>query len=261
MRVLVQVWCEIDPTLNVRIDRQTSLPIAERGDQLYRVSPLGRSGVAAGARLGEVTAFALGAGHEAALRYALAGGAIRAVELGDVNSRDLASWVQSQAVDLVIADRLAGAVAARLSWSHLAGLADLRIAGGELNAVRWLERGDRELVTARLPAAIRLQAEDVRPPYVARARLQAAAGREIERVDFAKAAEAAPPPIALQLTRPRTKQGTLPAASTSASERLQALMSGAVPTPSAKKADTEPRTVEEMAEEFVRYLLHNRLLS
>ncbi|MBM4071961.1 MAG: hypothetical protein FJ271_24000 [Planctomycetes bacterium] len=259
MRILVQVWCEIDPTLNVRIDRQTTLPAVDAWDQLLRVSPLGRAGVAAGKRLGEVTAFALGAGHDAALRHALAGGATRAVELDRGDARALAGWVQAQAADLVIADRLAGNVAAQLGWSHLAGLDDLHMVGGVLKAVRCLERGDREIVSARLPAAIRLQADDVRPPYVARARLQAVAGCDIEQVSISGAVESTTP-APLQLLRPRTKQGAQPRAATSAHSRLQALMSGAASVPSARTADEPSRTVEEMAEEFVRYLLHHDLL-
>ncbi len=259
MRVLVQAWTEIDPALNVRIDRQTALPIAEAGDRLHRVSLLGRSGVAVGMRLGGVTAFALGAGHEAALRHALASGASRAVEVCGVDVKALADWILSQGVDLVIADRRAGAVAARLGWSHLAGLVDLRIVDGDLIAMRCLERGDRERVRARLPAAIRLHADEARPPYLAHARLQAVSGHVIERVGMMGAAETATTGQ-LQLARPRTKQGGAPTAVATASERLQALMSGAVPTPSARKADESPRTVEEMAEEFVRYLSHNRLL-
>ena len=64
MQVFVQVWCEIDPSLNVRIDRQTGLAVADPGDNLQRVSPLGRAGVdaALSLRAGAVTVFALGAG-------------------------------------------------------------------------------------------------------------------------------------------------------------------------------------------------------
>src|SRR5439155_23139279 len=83
LRVLVQVWCEIDPTLNVRIDRQSGQPLTDPGDRLWRVSPLGRAGVAAAMQLGgaAVSAFALGSGHTEALRHALAAGAADAVEL------------------------------------------------------------------------------------------------------------------------------------------------------------------------------------
>src|ERR1051325_11071257 len=82
-RIYVQVWCELDPTLNVRVDRQNGSPLAESGDVLMRISPLGRSGVTAALSIAEaeVGAFALGDQHGGALRHALAAGASRAVQL------------------------------------------------------------------------------------------------------------------------------------------------------------------------------------
>src|SRR5262245_59865164 len=83
LHVFAQVWCEIDPTLPVHLDRQTGRPAADPGDRLWRISPLGKAAVAAALGLGGgVTAFALGDGHEDALRCALAAGASRAVALG-----------------------------------------------------------------------------------------------------------------------------------------------------------------------------------
>src|SRR5262245_40932307 len=116
LRVFAQVWCEIDPTLNVRVDRQTAQPIAEPGDQLERISPLGRAGVAAALRTNAatVTVVDLGDGHRGALEHGLASGASRAVELrtdGDhpeaVSMTALSDWLRDQHADLVIADRLA----------------------------------------------------------------------------------------------------------------------------------------------------------
>jgi electron transfer flavoprotein alpha/beta subunit len=266
--VFVQVWCEVDPTLNVRVDRQTGLPAPEEGDQLRRVSPLGRAGVASALALGDaaVTAFALGGGHVEALHHALAAGAGRAVELlspagGPVSAAALARWLLPQGPDLVIADRLAGLVAARLGWAHLAGLDNLRIVGDVLRAVRLLDRGDREVVTARLPAAVRLQTESVRAPYVAWSRLQSATGRPLERQTLPEGApddQAAP----LQVARARTRLGQTPAPSAApASARLQALLGGGRQTPApARPAQDTAATPEQMAEEFVRYLLHHHLL-
>src|SRR5438105_1271047 len=126
IRVFVQVWCEIDPTLNVRLDRQTGRPMPDEGDDLLRVCPLGRAGVAAALQLGPapMTAFALGPGHTVALRHALAEGADRAVQLtaagddpGTVSVAALAQWLRGQQADLVVADRLSGLVAARLGWA------------------------------------------------------------------------------------------------------------------------------------------------
>lgn len=270
MNVFVQVWCEIDPTLNVRIDRQTNQPITEPGDQLQRVSPLARAGIAAalGLRPASITAFALGGGHAEALRHALAAGAARALELAAdgtdaaaISPRAIADWLAGQGGTVLIADRVAGSVAAILGWAHLAGLEDLRIEGGRLRALRVLGRGDRERVSARLPAAVRLQADSPQPPYINRARLQAAADQPIERIVLpavSGAAESGP----LQISRPRTRTGQTPApASGSASDRLQALMGGGKPGAStaARPAKTAG-TPEELAEEFVRYLLHHGLL-
>src|SRR5215468_11070800 len=111
-RVFAQVWCEIDPTLPVHIDRQTGRPAADPGDRLWRVSPLGKVAVAAARGLGGmVTAFALGNTHEDALRCALAAGAGSAVALDSpeedaaISAAGLADWLRGQQPDLVIADR------------------------------------------------------------------------------------------------------------------------------------------------------------
>src|SRR5262245_54131557 len=132
MRIWAQVWCEVDPTLNVRIDRSTGQPMPDPGDRLWRVSRLGRSGVAAALALGpaEVTAFALGPGHTDALRHALAAGASRSLEVladgGDTMSPVVvAEWLRQERPALVIADRWVGWVAGRLGWAHLAGLEEL----------------------------------------------------------------------------------------------------------------------------------------
>lgn len=267
--VLVQVWCEIDPTLNVRVDRHTGEAMADPPDRLRRVTPLGRVGVHAGLRLGgTVTAFALGGGHRDALHHALAAGADRAIELlaaGDdpeaLALAPLADWIQRQQPDLVIADRLAGFLAGQLGWAHLAGLDDLQISGGLLRAVRFLERGDREWVTAKLPAAVRLQSESVRPPYVSRARFQAVGDERIERESLPATEAAATEVGSLQQTRPRTRLGKVPAApAASASDRLQALLGLGKPASLATQVNEKTvATPEQMAEEFVRYLAHHQL--
>ncbi|HEY7426353.1 MAG TPA: hypothetical protein VH682_19125 [Gemmataceae bacterium] len=269
LHVLVQVWCEIDPTLNVRVDRQSAQPLVDSGDRLWRVSPLGRSAVAAALNFDDavVTAFALGRGHTEALRHALAAGAGRAVELlaagADANTipvAALAEWLRQQAADVVIADRLAGRLAGRLGWSHLVGLDELRISAGKLWAVRLLGRGDREEVTARLPAVVRLQSESPRAPYVAQARIQAAAGSPIAQQILSGPDSPRIEPGPLQAARARTRLGKATPASGSASDRLQALMGGCnksrTPVPRAEK-NTEP---DQLAEEFIRYLLHHDLL-
>jgi electron transfer flavoprotein alpha/beta subunit len=270
-RILVQVWCEIDPTLNVRLDRQTGQPLVDPGDRLWRVSPLGRAAVAAAVPLGAatVTAFALGSGHTEALRHALVAGATDAVELSAEGADDaalsvavLAEWLRQQHADLVIADRLAGLVAARLSWAHLAGLAELRVHEGVLRAVRFLGRGDREVVTARLPAAVRLRGESLRVPYVSQSRLRAAAERRIQQQRLPGPELSSSPPGPLQMARARTRLGQASvAAPTSASGRLQALMGGGkVPPVAAPRADRSSATPDQLAEEFIRYLLHHDLL-
>lgn len=262
MKVLVQVWCENDPTLNVRIDRHTGQPQAEPGDRLQRVSPLGRAGIHAAMRLSPrtITAFAIGPGHTDALRHALAAGAADAVELAPANLSvaTLADWVSRQQADLVIADRIAGLIAARLGWSHVAGLDELHVESGRLHAVRFLPRGDREKVNARLPAAVRLQTESVRVPYVSRARLQAADTHPIVRTELPGATQVADPGP-LQPARARVRLGKAPQpTATSGSSRLQALLGG--PAANVKKTDLAIRTCEDLAEEFVRYLLQHELL-
>jgi electron transfer flavoprotein alpha/beta subunit len=263
--ILVQTWCEIDPTLNVRIDRETGQAVANGGDVLIRVSPLGRFGVEAALGLAgfEVVAFAVGGDHEAALRHALGAGASRAVQLA--TERDgiggLAGWLGDQAPALVIADRTAGLLAGRLGWAHLAGLDELRVSEGRLHAIRHLGRGDRERVSAALPAVVRLSGESLRTRYVSRDRLRLAAGREIERAtlpsDGAPFQDAAPGP--LQLARPRTRLGkAAPQAAESGLDRLKALMGmGQGP---ARPSEPASETPGEMAEAFVRYLIHHDLI-
>jgi electron transfer flavoprotein alpha/beta subunit len=268
MNIFVQVWCEIDPSLNVRIDRLTGHPIVDAGDRLWRVSPLGRAGVATASNLGtgNVTAFVLGSDHREALCHALAAGAQRAVQLGfegdELPVAALADWLKQEKADLVIADRLAGMIAGRLNWAHLAGLEELQLEQGILRAVRFLGRGDREEVTARLPAAVRLNYESPRVPYVSRSRLQAVSKLRIEQLALPGEEHSSLQTGPLQTTRPRTRLGTTPApTATSASDRLLALMGGGSTSPVIKKpAEKSAATPEEMAEEFVRYLVHHELL-
>ncbi len=275
LRIFVQVWCEVDPTLNVRVDRQSGAPIVEVGDVLTRVSPLGRLGVATGLAIdgAEVVAFCLGDGHEPALRHALAAGASRVVQVnlppGDLNTESIAplsEWLSGEKTDLVIADRMAGRLAARLGWAHLAGLDQLQISGGQLRAIRHLGRGDCESVTAKLPAAIRLQTESPRSRYIAQSRLTHAVSRTIEQVSLNVSAtsrkDAALGP--LQLSRPRTKLGAAPvAAPASGLDRLSALMGvGRVATaPAPVAAEPASKTPDQLADEFVRYLAHHNLLN
>jgi electron transfer flavoprotein alpha/beta subunit len=264
-RIFVQVWCEVDPTLNLRVDRQTGLPIADNGDQLIRVSPLGRSGITAALEIpgAELVAFALGDGHDAALRHALAAGASQAVQLDAAGS--VSEWLRVQKPDLVIADRIAGGIAAQLRWSHLAGLDQLRVENGQLHAIRQLGRGDCEVVTARLPAIVRLQTETPRLRYVSAARIALAASKPIERLEpFASTATDAQPELGpLQLARPRTKLGMTPtAAPASGMDRISALMGigrGAT-TSSVKTPEPTQKNPEQLADEFVRYLAHHHLL-
>ncbi len=267
LRVWVQVWCEVDPTLNVRIDRATGRPAVEAGDQLLRVSPLGRAGVAAALALdgAEVTAFALGTDQEDALRHAIAAGAgrgatIRCERSEDVPLEALAEWLKRERPDLIIADRWAGLVAGRLGWAHLAGLADLRIEAGILSAVRFLERGHREEVSAQLPALVRLQDGASQAPYVARARVAAAQSipivEEVLPSSIARSSDAEP----VQLARPRVRGGALlRPATTSGSSRLQALLGSAAPA-TVRTKETDTAGPEQQAEEFVRYLMHHQLL-
>jgi electron transfer flavoprotein alpha/beta subunit len=267
LRVLVQVWSEFDPTLNLRVDRQSGTPVAEGGDVLRRVAPLGRAGIAAALRLGDVsvTVVAIGAGHEEALRHALAAGARRAVTLTgpgeqEIGVASLAAWLEAIHADLVIADRLAGRIAGKLGWSHLAGIDQLEVVDRTLRAIRFLERGDREVVVAKLPAAVRLQTESFAVPYIARARIAAIPVARLEREVLAETTDVKRLELGpLQVPRPRVSGGSAPAAAGSANDRLQALMGGSKKPVAAAK--DRAQTPDEMAAEFVRYLAHHNLLA
>ncbi len=270
-RVFVQVWCEMDPSLNLRVDRQTGVPLVEGGDVLMRVSPSGRHAVDAALKIAnaEVIAFAVGDGHEEALRHALAAGAPRAVQISgsDENIAALTAWLAGQKPDLVIADRMAGRIAASLGWAHLAGVDQLQTMDGRLRAIRHLGRGDSESVTAALPAAVCMQTESGRARYISQIRIAGVQELPIERVTLdvsasaRKNAEVGP----LQQARPRTRLGSASpaAAPAKAVDRLNALLGvGTAPAaPASKAAATTAKTSGQMAEEFVRYLRHNNLFN
>ena len=76
--ILVQVWTEWDPTLNLSVDRKSGLPESIGGDQLRRVSRLSRYGLDCALRLrgAQVKVFAIGEIHHPALQYSLAAGAL-----------------------------------------------------------------------------------------------------------------------------------------------------------------------------------------
>ena len=273
LKVLVQVWTEIDPTLNVRFDRATSEACAEPGDVLRRISPLGRQGVAVSSDLptSEVTAFAIGDQHTAALRHALAAGAVRAAELLVADGLDqpalvtaLAEWLACQQPDLVVGDRLTGLIAGRLGWSHLAGIDGLHVADSHLLAIRHLGRGERETVMARLPAAVRLWPAAAGPPYISRARLQAVADGRIERNSLVATDNQPTVEVSgLQVARTRTrKSATAQPQSVRGMDRLQALIGSPVNRAEANSGATPARDAspDELADEFVRYLAHQELL-
>ena len=270
LRVFVEVWCEVDPTLSVRVDRRTGSIVVDEGDILMRVAPLGRYGVteALSLRDTEVTAFAVGENNENALVHALAAGASRAVSLrhegpaDDANAGALmAKWFENERPDLVIADRRCGEAAGGLGWAHLAGLSDLDHDGKVLSARRQLGRGAYEEVTAVLPAIVRLQAENVRTSYVAQARIARARALSIESCNLPVLSQ---PPSALeagmpQLARPRTRVGRAPSAPARAADRLNALMgiSGRSKPPAAMEVNVKGPS--DLAEEFVRYINHHGL--
>ena len=272
LKIIVQVWCEIDPTLSVRIDRDSGEAVADDGDVLTRVSSRGRIGVSTACLLSgaEVCTFSVGAGHIDALRHSLAAGAHRAVQLIPTHDdshpiavRDLANWLTAQSADLLIADRLAGRVAGRAGWAHLSDISDLMVRDGTLHAIRHLGQGDREEVTAQLPAAVRLHAESIRPPYVSRARILAVSPQQIVREEISSStAESGIDAGPLQPLRARTRMGgaTL-SSSTSGLDRLNALMTaaGAPAVSESEPGEEAESTPEEMADQFVRYLLHHNL--
>ena len=103
--------------------------------------------------------------------------------------------------------------------------------------------------------------------YVAQARLAEAGGRAIEEVELPSRSE----PISvleigpLQPARPRTRFGIAPAAAApgaKAADRLSALMgiAGRPEVRSEAAPPGAPKTPEEFADEFVRYLAHHQLL-
>jgi electron transfer flavoprotein alpha/beta subunit len=280
--VLVEVSCELDPTLNLRVDRGTGEAMPEPGDVARRIKPSGSVAVdvalelARTAAAGCVVGFALGGGHEAALHDALARGAERALSLsaepggGPPGERRVAEWLRAEQADLVLMGHSAGAVAARVGWAHLAGLDQLRLRERRLYATRNLGRGDREEVESALPAVVRIEINR-RPVYIARARLRAAARDHAIGEAILPGPDATLPAAVvagpLSAARARTRLGAAavpPPASTRASGRLQSLMAAGgnkAPVSASPKPGAEaPATPEAQAESFVRYLAHHNLL-
>jgi electron transfer flavoprotein alpha/beta subunit len=280
VKILVQVKCEFDSTLNLRVDRTKGEAVSESGDRLTRVARIGRLGLELALSLkndAEITAFALGSGHMAALRHALAAGARRAIELGgDLPSvgRPLPAafirWLTLENPQLVIADREISIAAGFFSWSYLKDVTSMELLEDVLLVERALGRGNRERIETTLPAI--LQPELSRQPrYVARARCHAASQLAIfvERLeDPAEGAQIAFDEGTIQETRARTRQSAgLPpktaARPLKASDRLQLLMGQglakkeAVATPPSESVSQDP---EALAESFVRYLAHHQLL-
>lgn len=273
LNTFVEVWNEIDPTLNVRIDRETGIPSATNGDVLNRVSPLGRTAMSVAANVpnARITAFATGTGHRESLQHALAAGATRAVELttdagasDQVSIASLATWLRDENPDLVIAGRRAGPIAGHLGWSHLAGLERVKIESNRLRTIRNVGRGDREIVTARLPAIVRLHGELLRPPYISRARIQAVSANKIhQKVLPEDVTSSSIDAGRLQPARTRTRLGEKSQVrSERGMDRLGALMTASGGN-SAESKLLEPldSSPEQMAEEFVRYLVHHQLLA
>lgn len=275
MKIFVQVGCEMDPMINVRVDRESGAAHPEPGDRLMRVGLSGRLNVAVAVSLDatEVTAFAIGPGHSEALQHALAAGAGRAIALRQADSTNaaapttipaLADWLSEQQPDLVIGGRIVGGIAGRLGWAHLAGVGDLQLDRGRLHGIRHLERGNREEVHATLPAAVRLHIGVVRPPYISRSRIQSVSTSEIIQGSLSDDTgdvlmEIGPMHQKRERTRgAQTKHTT----SSRGMDRLNSLMKGQEqPGRVAEKpSNIEPRKPEDLANEFVRYLRHYDLL-
>jgi electron transfer flavoprotein alpha/beta subunit len=271
MRVLVEVGCELDPTLNVRV--QGGQVFCEAGDKLSRVKPLGRRGIdlATGIAAAEIISFALGPANEEALLHSLAAGARRAVQLMGEGLEErqgrtaLAAWLLAQKPQLVIGERAVAVAAATLGWAFLSGVERLDWRGEKLQVVRSLGRGDRERLETTLPAVVCLG--EGRPRYLARARLlEADRENRIETETLINSPEAKTLEKGdLQPARLRTRvaEKTVPV-SGGAQKRLQALMKGESARESNKPrspaAEVEPPTLEAQAETFLRYLAHHGFL-
>lgn len=276
MKIFVQVGCELDPELNLRVDRRSGEVKPEEGDRLFRVWPLGRAGISAALELpeSEVVAFALGDEHDEALRHAVAAGAHQAYKLAfdeeQLPTKVLADWLREQSPDLVIADRLAGGLSWHLGWAHLSGLAGLRVEDGRLVAFQHMGKGNRYEVSAPLPVAVRLSSESLRLPYISRTRIRAVEMPCWEEVDLEVDPDVDSTEVEignLQPARARTRGAKKTKKKSKASDRVKALMGlcapSSAPTPVAKQQDEQPeeQSPEGMAQEFIRYLKHHELIN
>lgn len=274
-KIFVQVWTELDPSLNIKLN-SNSHPEAIPGDQLWRLSPLGRHGLELAKKIdnAEVFCFAVGSQHDAALIHALAAGAHKAFRVQSDPALDskaivaeISQWLKKSRADLIIGDRLAGAIAQHSGFSHLAGLEDLEIKDASLVAKRVLSSSHKQKVSGSLPAAVRLNEHKLQIPYINHDRISQISLNSIENVTLkSPAVQSTATWGPYKFSRARTKIGKKLDSSKKLSGlgRFQALLGSSIkkpPTPSQEPKAADTKTPQSMAEEFVRYLVHNDLVN
>ncbi|MBI4517611.1 MAG: hypothetical protein HY699_17540 [Deltaproteobacteria bacterium] len=219
---------------------------------------------------GQVTAVSAGAADAVdALRYALARGVDRAVQMTGADPLDPVASALAAAVALVVgpdlvlcgnasgdgaSGRFAAELAARLATPLVTRVAAITPAHGRhLWLERRLERGERERVRCPLPAVLAVEPALAEAGYVSLRALRAAALLPIEvQVAVPSGAEPLCELIALEPARPRPKRISAPAAGLSAMDRLtHAITGGMQHKRSGEFVEGAPAQV---AAEIVRFL-------
>jgi electron transfer flavoprotein beta subunit len=198
-----------------------------------------------------VTCLAAGSGADAVLAHGIAMGADRIVRIhadedlyvdARVLGRSIAAALAGSPAQLLFvagqsadgeADAIPHEIAAALRAACLTNVTALRLANGEVEVERWLEKGRREIWAARLPAVVAFNVRANTPRYVtvaalALARRTAASAPHTGEEPSDAAAESGAATALQRLVVPRIRVKRV-AGSTSrqpASERMRTLLNG-----------------------------------
>jgi electron transfer flavoprotein beta subunit len=221
-------------------------------------SPGSREAVELALGLGEVHVYGLGPPDvEDLLRECLALGAAAAAMAPDVEA--LAAALSVAPFDLVLAPHrsgdgaaspVAGALAGLLDLPQATGVEALAVHGGEVRAVRRLDKGEREEVAAPLPAVIAVEPGIVRPRLASPAALIAARSAPVAELPAVRAVRR-PALLGHRPPRPAPPRMAAPAGDLTAEARIAAVVGAAADS---RQRELVTGTAAQVAERILRLL-------
>jgi electron transfer flavoprotein beta subunit len=272
MRILVCLKPVYDTRLPLVIGNARVVP--EDSQPVYEMSSSSRAALEWGLRIKQSTgcqlaALAVGGQEaEAVLRSSLALGVDLALHLTCAGEPVFDLWatagqaadeVQARGIELVLCgDGAFGPfLAESLNWPQLTRVVHLETSiAGEIDAMRLLERGDREEVRSTLPAVITFNPSGGEVTYVSQLRLQGAAHLPMERISCPAALPAMPElqQVEINLPKPRPRRMAAPAAGLSAAQRMSFLMGGGQARQGAKENRLVEGDPDQAAEKILQFL-------